>query len=252
MCVIIISDRIGEVMDTEEREYYNFLPAIKDFQEVRFLQLDDTSYVIEITHLQDSVETIRRISQTQEEIDQLRILISHIEQNYDREITKIRTQYDSKPPFEQPAYSPEFSRLRFWVNFGLGTGSMSMHGVIAVAVQYKGLYLSLQSTAGSSGFWSGDSKESYGLLGGVSTKRKYSPFYYSLAGGIGYSRIYKYISGGLFEPLRGETYSSLAIILEGNAFIKAIPGIGLGLCGFIDFSDNLTMCGLCLCVELGY
>jgi hypothetical protein len=45
---IIINDRVGDVIDAEEREQYGLFPSIAGFEEARFYPLKDGGYVLEV------------------------------------------------------------------------------------------------------------------------------------------------------------------------------------------------------------
>jgi len=78
--VVIISDKIGELIDIQEREYYNILPAIKNFKSAVFLQLPDSSYILEVKYEKDGEKKILRIKQTEEDIEKIRYYIEHYEE----------------------------------------------------------------------------------------------------------------------------------------------------------------------------
>jgi hypothetical protein len=70
--VLIISEKLGETIDTEEREKYGLFPATKGFKEAVFLQLENGDIVAEVTYVIDGEEKKIRIPQSEEVINSLR------------------------------------------------------------------------------------------------------------------------------------------------------------------------------------
>lgn len=77
--VIIISEKLGEFIDTEEREKYGLFPATKGFKQGVFLQLENGDIVAEVIYEIDGEEKETRIPQTEQAINSLREYI----ENYD-------------------------------------------------------------------------------------------------------------------------------------------------------------------------
>jgi len=76
--VIIISEKVGEVIDAEERERFGLWPAIKGFKSAVFLQLSDGSYVAEVTYEKDGEEKKARTSQSEIAIKSLKSYIEKV------------------------------------------------------------------------------------------------------------------------------------------------------------------------------
>jgi hypothetical protein len=70
--VIVISPRVGEVIDREERNRYQLFSASRDFHCAGIFQLPDSSYVAEITENTDGVKRIRTLPIDQRTLDLLR------------------------------------------------------------------------------------------------------------------------------------------------------------------------------------
>ncbi|TES92858.1 MAG: hypothetical protein E3J87_03895, partial [Candidatus Cloacimonadota bacterium] len=70
--VIVISEKVGEVIDVEEREKFQLFVAFKGFKSAVFLQLPDGSYVAEITYEEDGEEKKTRLPQTEKSIESFR------------------------------------------------------------------------------------------------------------------------------------------------------------------------------------
>lgn len=76
--VIVISERVGEVIDAEERERFGLWPEIKGFKSAIFLQLPDGSYVAEITYEENGEEKKARTPQNEIAIKSLKSNIKKI------------------------------------------------------------------------------------------------------------------------------------------------------------------------------
>ncbi len=76
--IIIISEKVGEIIDLEERNKYNLFPGIKGFQSAMIFKLPDDSYVGKVAYLDDTngEKKINWIPQTESEISRIR---SHID-----------------------------------------------------------------------------------------------------------------------------------------------------------------------------
>jgi hypothetical protein len=62
--LVIVSDKVGEAIDKEERERYNLFPQIKGFKSAIFLKLQDGSYVAEVTYEEEGEEKKQLIPQS--------------------------------------------------------------------------------------------------------------------------------------------------------------------------------------------
>lgn len=79
--VIIISERVGEVIDLEERNKYHIFPGIKGFQSAVLTELPDGRYILKVTYLDETTgeEKIRLFYQTKLQIKVYRNLIDKSE-----------------------------------------------------------------------------------------------------------------------------------------------------------------------------
>ncbi|MBN2029164.1 hypothetical protein JW824_02870 [bacterium] len=76
-----ISDRLGEIIDLQERNSYNLFSSIQGFQSAVLFKLPDGRYVFEITTLNETTgeETIEQVIQTESQIEQIRDYIEQFE-----------------------------------------------------------------------------------------------------------------------------------------------------------------------------
>ena len=76
--VIIISEKVGDKIDPEERTKYNLFPATRGFQSAVIFKMPDGTYDFELTYIEESSgeEKQYRINQSQSQFNQLR---NHIE-----------------------------------------------------------------------------------------------------------------------------------------------------------------------------
>jgi len=54
--IIIISERIGEVIDLEERNKFNFFLSVKEFQSAVLLKFPDGNYIWKITYVDSTTD----------------------------------------------------------------------------------------------------------------------------------------------------------------------------------------------------
>ncbi len=80
--VIVLSEKVGETIDLEERNYYWLFLTSENFQSVVILQLPDGSYVLQITEKKEGVRQIRRIMRPIERqtLDKLREYIDNFQE----------------------------------------------------------------------------------------------------------------------------------------------------------------------------
>lgn len=58
--VIVLSDRVGEVIDLEERNYYyKLFPDVEGFRSAVFLQFPDSTFSVKITYFENKTEKVR-------------------------------------------------------------------------------------------------------------------------------------------------------------------------------------------------
>lgn len=96
--VIVISEKVGEVIDAEERERFGLWPAIKGFKSAVFLQLSDGSYVAEVTYEKDGEEKKARTPQSEIAIKSLK---SYIEKVSERKIQPVSLADEEKTEEEK-------------------------------------------------------------------------------------------------------------------------------------------------------
>jgi len=70
--VVIISERVGEMIDAEERERFGLWPTIKGFKSAVLLQLSDGSYVAEVIYEENEEEKKKTIPQSEQAIASLK------------------------------------------------------------------------------------------------------------------------------------------------------------------------------------
>lgn len=76
--VIIISEKVGEVIDAQERAKFGLWPEIKGFKSTIFLQLSDGSYVAEVTYEENGEEKKARTPQSDMSIKSLKSYIEKV------------------------------------------------------------------------------------------------------------------------------------------------------------------------------
>ena len=79
--IIIISEKVGEVIDKEEIKKYNLFQGVKGLQSGVFLNLPDGSYVFKVIYIDETTgeEKVERITQTEWIIKQYGNRIDHLE-----------------------------------------------------------------------------------------------------------------------------------------------------------------------------
>ena len=79
---VIISEKLGDVIDLEERNKYKLFMATKNFKSAILLKLNDENYAFKIIYLDDVTgeENIKWIPRTESEIKSIRILIDKIDE----------------------------------------------------------------------------------------------------------------------------------------------------------------------------
>ncbi len=91
--VFIISEKVGEVIDVQERIRYALFPQIKGFKSAVFLKLSDGNFVAEVTYEKNGDEKTTRISQSTIEIISL---IDYIEKASEGKIRSISLAGEAK------------------------------------------------------------------------------------------------------------------------------------------------------------
>lgn len=85
--VIVISEKVGEVIDKEEREQYKLFPQIKGFKSAVILQLADDGFVAEVTYEEEGEEKIRRIPLTADAFTSLKDVFKDFAEAHESEMT---------------------------------------------------------------------------------------------------------------------------------------------------------------------
>jgi len=77
--IIIISERVGEKIDREERDKYKLFQDIKGFQSAVFIKLPDNRYILKIIYKDEQTGELKidRIEQSKESINNIRYSIDH-------------------------------------------------------------------------------------------------------------------------------------------------------------------------------
>ena len=98
--IIIFSERVGEVIDQEERNRYGLFSLIKGFQSAVLFKYDDGTYSFKIVYLDEASgeERIQWISRTEPEIIKIREFIDNFEQKQEEEPQVEKQQSSRIPP----------------------------------------------------------------------------------------------------------------------------------------------------------
>ena len=77
--IIIISERVGEIIDQEERNKYKLFQEVKGFQSAVFIKLPDNSYILKIIYKDDQTGELKidRFQQSKESMNDIRYSIDH-------------------------------------------------------------------------------------------------------------------------------------------------------------------------------
>ena len=92
--VVVISPKVGEIIDRDERHFYGIFPASRDFHSAVILQRPDGSYVAEITEEYRGVRKVRTLPIDSLTLDRLRNRIDTFDQLSPAEKTEIRARYE--------------------------------------------------------------------------------------------------------------------------------------------------------------
>lgn len=76
--VIVVSDKVGEIIDAQERAKYGLWPEIKGFKSAIFFQLSDGSYVAEVIYEENGEEKKVRTPQSEMAIKSLKTYIAKV------------------------------------------------------------------------------------------------------------------------------------------------------------------------------
>jgi hypothetical protein len=78
--VIIISERVGEVVDLEERNYYQLFLGVEGFQSAEFLKISDSLFLVKIIYQKNDIEQIQFQRLTESKMQHIREFIDHFEE----------------------------------------------------------------------------------------------------------------------------------------------------------------------------
>ncbi|UCE18094.1 MAG: hypothetical protein JSV84_14720 [Gemmatimonadota bacterium] len=80
--IVVISERVGESIDVEERNTYGLFPTFEGFQSAVLLRLPDESYILKITYLDETTgeEKVKRIPEVESRIENYIEHIDHFEE----------------------------------------------------------------------------------------------------------------------------------------------------------------------------
>jgi len=175
--IIIISDKLGEVIDADERDYYKILPAIKNFKSAVFLKLPDNQNVLEVTYERGGELKKIRIAQTEEDIAEIRNYINNYKYEPSISLHENEPAINAARPTQQDYC---------WLN--IGSGFIFSAQIVGIAfgsnISYKkgSILMSVRSVS-ALGF-SGTGMWDVGILFGI--VHEDDPRTVSVAAGIGY------------------------------------------------------------------
>jgi hypothetical protein len=78
--VIIISERVGEVVDLEERNYYQLFLGVEGFQSAEFLKISDSLFLVKIIYQKNDIEQIQFQRLTESKMQHISEFIDHFEE----------------------------------------------------------------------------------------------------------------------------------------------------------------------------
>ncbi len=124
--VIVISERVGEVIDAEERERFGLWPEIKGFKSAVFLQLSDGSYVADITYEEDGEEKKSGIPQSELSIASLKEYIENYDETESQHyVPDVEEEKVVKPSMQNMVKPPTNSgKIIREIFFGIGAGTL--------------------------------------------------------------------------------------------------------------------------------
>ena len=124
--IIVVSERVGEVIDIKERNRYNLFPDIKGFKSAVLLKLPDGRYVLKITYTDEITgkEKVMRLPRNELTIRQYRIKIDGIKSVQYKKTEK-------KPPLSLIRLAGEFfAGGTLGAVFGYGVSGGSSYYII--------------------------------------------------------------------------------------------------------------------------
>ena len=206
--IMIVSERVGEEIDLQERDNYELFQDIKGFQSAIFYKMPSNKYILKIMYLEEQTGELKidRIPRSKESINNYRNHIDHFEKIKARRFDKIRASQDT--------ISQEPGAALFLELMGKPFGSLNMDFRINKSSRFSlGLvFYMLSSHYESQSIFSGWSEYEEGKDNDV-IELMPNIMYYYLAGG----------KNNRFEIGGGFTY-------EGG-----VEGIGAGFHGVIGY-----------------
>ena len=79
--IIIISERVGEIIDQQERDKYKLFQEVKGFQSAVFLKFPDNRCILKIIYKDEQMDELKvdRVEQSEESINKIRDSIRKIQ-----------------------------------------------------------------------------------------------------------------------------------------------------------------------------
>jgi hypothetical protein len=147
-------------------------------------------------------------------------------------------------------YVSPINKDYYWLNFGLGAGSIGEEGGIAInanlSYQFDSNLLSLRTVGNGELF--GKSMTDYGVLYGRSLSQ--NSLFVSV--GAGLAMVEGSISHGLFSDEEPEAIGPvLGIPLEVQLFWRPLSFLGIGIYGFANINQEESFTGATLNLQLG-
>jgi len=116
--VVVLSEKVGPIIDLEERNFYKFFMGVKHFESAILLQRPDSSYVFKVISRNETEPSVELIWMpiVEEEVYRLRL---HIDPDYRSEDqrTKRSDSHNDKSSVEKRIEEPAY-RSRFITEFG--------------------------------------------------------------------------------------------------------------------------------------
>ena len=78
--IAVVSERVGEVINLNERNYFNMFLATKEFQSAIFLQQQDSTFVVRITYVDEGISKARFRKVSEKEFLKIREYLDHFEE----------------------------------------------------------------------------------------------------------------------------------------------------------------------------
>lgn len=128
--VIIISRRVGEMIDLEERNRFGLFSGVEGFRSARFFRLPDGGCILKITHLDETTgrEQVKWVPRTESEKKQIGEYVDHFEEIQAGEYEFVITERDDEKAEDSGSVQKPGQRDEKAYGFGLGfgTGRMSV------------------------------------------------------------------------------------------------------------------------------